>query len=199
MGQTSQIQTKAARTAQAAMTDDYVAHIQEMARKDAQKGVYMDREYIQFSNAHKTQHVSPDRTAPMMQASQVMQQAGGEKDPLMQFLDAVLKNISGKAERGPDGRTVVTMNSMAGGCSGYVNSGACGQTAEIYSPDGEMIAGFNSNGGGWTICPTQAENRFLDLSASVYRQAFEEARAEMKAPREMTGGTEDAPVFDVRF
>lgn len=55
------------------------------------------------------------------------------------------------------------------------------KTAEIYSSDGEMIASYNSHGGGWTIQLTQAESKFLRESAMIYKQAFDAARTEMNA------------------
>lgn len=55
------------------------------------------------------------------------------------------------------------------------------QTAEIYSPEGEVLASYNSFGGGWTIIPTKAESVFINETSDIYMQAFREARAEMKA------------------
>ena len=40
-GETPEIQRSAQKTAEKAMTDGFVSQIQEMAKKDAQKGVYM--------------------------------------------------------------------------------------------------------------------------------------------------------------
>ena len=53
-------------------------------------------------------------------------------------------------------------------------------TAEIYAPNGEMIAGYNSNGG-WTEISTEAEYQFLHQADQIYSDAFKEARAEINA------------------
>ena len=42
-------------------------------------------------------------------------------------------------------------------------------------------ASYNSLGGGWTDIQTKAEHEFFSESASVYLQAFREARAEMQS------------------
>ena len=56
-------------------------------------------------------------------------------------------------------------------------------TAEIYAPNGEMIAGYNSNGG-WTEVSTEAEYQFLNQADQIYYDAFKEARAEINAAAE---------------
>ena len=53
-------------------------------------------------------------------------------------------------------------------------------TAEIYAPNGEMIAGYNSNGG-WTEVSTEAEYQFLHQADQIYHDAFREAREEINA------------------
>lgn len=53
-------------------------------------------------------------------------------------------------------------------------------TAEIYAPNGEMIAGYNSNGG-WTEISTEAEYQFLHQADQIYYDAYKEARAEINA------------------
>lgn len=44
-----------------------------------------------------------------------------------------------------------------------------------------MIASYNSNGAGWTIDQTAAEQKFLHESGILYAQAYKAALAEMKA------------------
>lgn len=41
------------------MTDSFVEQIKAFASKDAQKGVYMDKEYVQLSLGHMNKYVSP--------------------------------------------------------------------------------------------------------------------------------------------
>ena len=70
---------------------------------------------------------------------------------------------------------------MSGDCFGKIHHNSGGQTAEIYAPNGETIASYNSNGGGWTVIQTQEELKFQGEADAVYAQAFREARAEMAA------------------
>lgn len=179
-GETPLIQQKATVTAKNAMTDEYVAKLQEQARKDAKLGVGMSEEAIQMQHSQMNQYVSPDRSA-MAQADQVLQRLASaeEENVLLQFLDRML-GINAKVWHNSDKQTFVTMRGMAGNCSGKVHYDPLGQTAEIYSSDGEMIASYNSNGAGWTIDQTAAETKFLQESGILYAQAYKAARAEMK-------------------
>ena len=58
-GETPEIQRAANKTAQNAMTDGFVGQIKEMAKKDAQKGVYMSDEFGQMRLAQMRKYVSP--------------------------------------------------------------------------------------------------------------------------------------------
>ena len=61
-GETPKIQKKAVEASKNAMTDSYIEQLKEYARKDAQKGIYMDKEAIQFQRGQMSQYVSPDRS-----------------------------------------------------------------------------------------------------------------------------------------
>lgn len=198
-GETPKIQQKANVTAKNAMTDSYVEQLKEYAKRDAQKGIYMDKEAIQFQRSQMNQYVSPDRSG-MAQANQVLQGLAKKEDEnvLLQFLDRML-GIKGKVRQTSDKQTFVTMNGLAGNCSGQVHHNSTGQTAEIYSSDGEMIASYNSHGGGWTIQQTKAESKFLQESAMIYKKAFDEARAEIKAvAQNAVAGYGETPSFNVQ-
>lgn len=181
-GETPLIQQKATVTAKNAMTDEYVAKLQEQASKDAKLGVGMSEEAIQMQHSQMNQYVSPDRSTPIAQANHVLQGLAKEEEEnvLLQFLDRML-GINAKVWHNSDKQTFVTMRGMAGNCSGKVHYDPLGQTAEIYSSDGEVIASYNSNGAGWTVDQTAAEAKFFDQSLMVYRQAYDATRAEMKA------------------
>ena len=132
------VKKAAQKEAQAALTDDVVAQIKEHAKKDAQVNVYMQKDYIQMINAHKRQRVSPNRQEAISRADLAMKSAAkgtGGSD----LLSILLNKYSMKAWIG-----------------GLVD------TAEIYAPNGEMIAGYNSNGG-WTEISTEAEYQFLQI------------------------------------
>ncbi len=150
------VKKAAQKEAQAALTDDVVAQIKEHAKKDAQVNVYMQKDYIQMINAHKRQRVSPNRQEAISRADLAMKSAAkgtGGSD----LLSILLNKYSMKAWLG-----------------GLV------ETAEIYAPNGEMIAGYNSNGG-WMDISTEAEYQFLHQADQIYFDAFKEAREEINA------------------
>ena len=196
-GQTPQIQKKATETAKNAMTDSFVEKIETLAQKDAQKGIYMDNEYVQLQLDQMKKYVSPDRSGPMGQATQVLQELKKEDDPLLELLNNLLRRLSGNVQHSK-GHTLVSLSGMSGNCSAKITSNSGGQTAEIYSSDGEMIAGYNSLGGGWHIVQTKAETKFLGEAASVYAQAFKEARAEMKAAAQNQVSQSDSSNVNIR-
>ena len=78
---------------------------------------------------------------------------------------------------------------LSEGCSANLKISSIQQVAEITAPNGENTASYNR---GWTDIQTKEEHRFFSESASVYLQAFREARAEMKAAAQdqtLQGGT----------
>lgn len=141
-----------------AMTDGFIRRMESLAKRDAQRGVYMSREAVSVRHEQMRQWVSPDRARPVSQVTVLLREAAKEHAPLLELLDK-----------------------LAGGCSGKIQSDPLGQTAEIRAPNGEVIASYNSPGGGWTEIQTKAERKFLSEAAAVYAQAFREARAERNA------------------
>ena len=99
LGGTSQIQKSAKKTVENAMTDGFVEQIKEMARKDAQTGVYMSDEFAQMRQAYKTRYVSPNRSGLQGQVMSFMQRAamGGNRG---NFLMRLLGGYSMKASLG---------------------------------------------------------------------------------------------------
>lgn len=150
------------KTAKSAMTDGFVARIKAYAKEDAEKGVYMSPEFNQMRLAHMKQYVSPDRDGPKAEVMSAIQAALREPHPLLQALEKMLEKLSG------------------GGSANLKISGVQ-QAAEVYAPNGENIASYNSLGGGWTDIQTKEEHKFFGESTWAYLQAFREARAEMKA------------------
>lgn len=199
-GKTPIIQKKAVEASKSAMTDDFVAKLQELARKDAQKGVYMDKEALNLCHAQMGKYVSPDRSAPIAQMTQELQKAEkahkGE-DPTLEFLDRMLAQLKGK---GRPERIVKSFSGLAGGCSGDLHSTPENQVATVYSPDGEQIAHYNTSNGGWMNLTTKAENQFLGDSNTVYKQAWDAARAEIKnaAQKQPVACEGETATFDVR-
>ena len=150
------------KTARGAMTDGFIERIKAYAKEDAKKGVYMSEGFIQMRLAHMKQYVSPDRSGPKNQVMSAIQAALKEPHPMLQALEKMLEKLSG-------------------GCSANLKISSVQQAAEIYAPNGENIASYNSLGEGWTDIQTKEEHKYFDETASIYLKAFREARAEMKA------------------
>ena len=199
-GKTPIIQKKAVEASKNAMTDDFVKKLQELAQRDAQKGVGMSQEAIDLRFAQMGKYVSPDRSAPIAQMTQELQKAEkahkGE-DPTLEFLDRMLAQLKGK---GRPERIVKSFSGLSGGCSGDLHSTPENQVATVYSPDGEAMAQYNTSGGGWMNLPTRAENQFLRDSTDVYKQAWDAARAEIKnaAQKQPVACEGETVTFDVR-
>lgn len=200
-GETPIIKKKAVAASQNAMTDDFVEKLQELARKDAQNGVYMSKEAINLRHAQMGKYVSPDRSAPIAQMSQELKKAAQEhkeeQDPTLEFLDRMIAQLKGK---GKPSRIVKSFSGLAGGCSGDLHSTPENQVATVYSPDGEQIAHYNTSNGGWMNLTTRAENQFLGDSNTVYKQAWDAARAEIKngAQKQPVVCKGETSTFDVR-
>lgn len=176
LGGTSQIQKSAKKTAENAITDGFVKQIQTLARKDAEKGICMDGDYLQLRDAQMKKYISPNRSGPMAQVNSVMKGLAQEQERIKVYLERLMGN-----------------------CSAKVQGDSIGQTAEIYSPEGEVLASYNSFGGGWTIIPTKAESVFINETSDIYMQAFREARAEMKAAAQGQGQSPaDTAAVDIR-
>ena len=175
-GQSAKTQKVGKRTAESAMTDGFVEQIKKHAKEDARRGVYMSPEFNQMRLAHMKQCVSPDRSGPKAEVMSAIRAALNEPHPLLQALDKMLEKLSGG--------------------SANLKISGIQQTAEVYAPNGENIASYNSLGGGWTDIQTREEHKFLDESTFAYLQAYREARAEMKAE---APAVESAASFDTRI
>ena len=168
---TPAVKRAAKKDAQTALTDDVVAQIKEHAKKDAQENVYQQKDYIQMINSHKQQRVSPDRQDAISRANMAMRSASrGGKDLLSMLL--------GK----------YSMNAWLGGLV---------DTAEVFAPNGEMIAAYNSDGG-WTEISTEAEYQFLHQADQIYYDAYKEARAEINAAAKSPTPESSSASFDAR-
>ena len=180
-GQGTKVQKAEKRTAESAMTDGFVEKIKEYAKQDAKQGVYMSKSFIQFRLARMEQCVSPDRDGPKAEVMSAIQAALREPHPLLQALEKMLEKLSG-------------------GCSANLKISGVQQAAEVYAPNGENIASYNSLGGGWTDIQTKEEHKYFSETASVYCQAYREARAEMRAAAEAPAAESvNESAFDTRI
>ena len=179
--QGSKVQKAEKRTAESAMTDGFIERIKAYAKEDAKKGIYMSPEFNQMRLAHMKQYVSPDRDGPKAEVMSAIQAALREPHPLLQALEKMLEKLSG------------------GGSANLKISGVQ-QAAEVYAPNGENIASYNSLGGGWTDIQTKEEHKYFSETASVYCQAYREARAEMRAAAEAPAAESvNESAFDTRI
>ena len=167
------------KTAKSAMTDGFIKRIKAYAKEDAKKGDYMSPEFIQMRLAYMKQNVSPDRSGPKADVMSAIQAALKEPHPMLQALEKILERLSG-------------------GCSANLKISSVQQAAEIYAPNGENIASYNSLGGGWTDIQTKEEHKYFSETASIYAQAFKEAQAEMKAATQDQAPQSSASTVDVQ-
>ncbi|MBM6887942.1 hypothetical protein H6B69_19260, partial [Pseudoflavonifractor phocaeensis] len=94
-------------------------------------------------------------------------------------------------------RIKVYLEHLFGDYSAEIEGDSTFRTAEVYSPEGELIASYSSFYGQWTTHQTKAEFNFITETDMIYLQAFREARAEMKAAAQGQAPT-DATTVDIR-
>lgn len=83
-----------------------------------------------------------------------------------------------------------------------VHKGARYTASEIFNENGEMIAGYHSDNGGWASVPTADESRFQYESNQIYREAYNAVNAEPAAVAQQTAVSAErggaAAGFDVK-
>lgn len=168
-----------------ALSDEYIEQIKAQARADAAKGRYMDgydkKQRTGFSAMRDTQmkqFVSPDRQKATSHVSAMLNSPNLVLRPGENLFDLLSIPFTATISRGP----------------------MFGTTAEIYSKDGEMIAGYRESGG-WFDVPTKDETRFQYESNQIYCEAYKAAEAEMAAAKQTAAPSVsgDAPAsFDVK-
>lgn len=140
-----------------ALSDEYVEQIKACARKAAADGTNMvSSGYASMRDAQMGKHVSPDRSKAISQVSTMLNNPNLVLHPGENLFD------------------LLSIPYTATICNGA----RFGMTAEIYNKNGEMIAGYRSDGG-WTSVPTADESRFQYESNQIYREAYNAAKAEM--------------------
>ena len=134
------------------LPDAVVENIRRMAREDAKKGVYMDEEYVAYRYAYKNQHISPDRPKLLMGLNKIL---------------STLPRVVNRFQ---------TFSLM--GCRATVDFYSSFST--FYNSNGEKIMTCDSDGDVMEF-PTKAENKFHSEMNALYEEAYDAARAEMKA------------------
>ncbi len=151
-----------------ALSDEYIEQIKAQARADAAKGRYMDgydsKQRTGFSamrDAQMKQFVSPDRQKATSHVSAMLNSPNLVLRPGENLFDLLSIPFTAAISRGP----------------------VFGTTAEIYSKDGEMIAGYRDSCG-WFDVPTKDETRFQYESNQIYCEAYKAAEAEIAAAKQ---------------
>lgn len=134
------------------LPDEFVKTIREMAKEGAQKGVYKGDEYIAFMNAYKKQHISPDRPKLLMGLNKIL---------------STLPHIVNRFQ---------TFSLM--GCRATVDFYS--SFSAFYNSNGEKIMTCDSDGDVMEF-PTKAESKYYSETTAIYAEAYDAARAEMKA------------------
>ena len=134
------------------LPDAVVENIRRMAREDDKKGVYMDEEYVAYRYAYKNQHISPDRPKLLMGLNKIL---------------STLPHIVNRFQ---------TFSLM--GCRATVDFYSSFST--FYNSNGEKIMTCDSDGDVMEF-PTKAENKCHSEMNALYEEAYDAARAEMKA------------------
>ena len=134
------------------LPDAVVENIRRMAREDAKKGVYMDEEYVAYRYAYKNQHISPDRPKLLMGLNKIL---------------STLPRVVNRFQ---------TFSLM--GCRATVDFYSSFST--FYNSNGEKIMTCDFDGDVMEF-PTKAESKYYSETTAVYAEAYDAARAEMKA------------------
>ena len=147
-----------------ALTDEYVEQIKACARKAAAEGTNMiSSGYAAVRDAQMGKFISPDREKAISQVSVA---------------------LSNRSRVWKYGENLLDMLGIPYTASVY--KGARYTTSEIFNENGEMIAGYHSDNGGWTSVPTADESRFQYESNQIYREAYNVAKAELTAAQQTT-------------
>ncbi len=149
---------------------ELVDKIREFARNDAKVGDYMTPEYHNFFKSYMKENISPDRTALMAKASSLVPSTPNSKNAIDSFFKYYgLKDID-------------PIEILLGGES-YSASRKL-KYVSIKDKHGDEILSWGTNSG-WLPHSSREEKNFRRITASVYSEAFDEARAEMRANGEL--------------
>ena len=163
-----------------ALSDEYIEQIKACARKAATEGTNMvSSGYAAARNAQMEKFISPDRGKAISQVSAAL----NDRNRVWKY-----------------GENLLDLLGIPYTAS--VHKGARYTTSEIFNENGEMIAGYHSDNGGWTSVPTADESRFQYESNQIYREAYNAAKAELAAAAQQTAASPEsggaAAGFDVR-
>ena len=162
-----------------ALSDEYIEQIKTCARKAAAEGTNMvSSGYAAVRDTQMRKFISPDREKAISQVS------------------AALNDRSRVWKYGENLLDLLGIPYTAS-----VHKGARYTTSDSFNENGEMIAGYHSDNGGWTSVPTADESRFQYESNQIYREAYNAAKAELAAAQQTAApaqGSGETAGFDVK-
>ncbi len=139
------------------LPDKVFENIQKMAREDAKKNVYMSDEFGAYRQSTMKQYVSPNRSK------------------LIMMLNPMIANA-----QYTNGQP--TFFSVLGFSVKYSVGAMLGAYLSIRDSSGQEILSYTPPpNGGWVSHYTKEESQWMDDTRAVYYEAYEAARAEIKA------------------
>ncbi len=158
------------RKSKSGLSKELVAKIQEFAKNDAKVGDYMTPEYHNFFKAYMHKYISPNRAALMTKASSLIPKLPNPKDAMESFFRYYgIKDIA-PIEILLDGKSYSASRKMK-----YVS---------IKDKHGDEILSWDINNG-WLSHSSREEKKFHRATTNIYAEAYDAARAEMRANGEL--------------
>ncbi len=149
---------------------ELVDKIREFAKDGAKKGIYMTDDYRGFVMSYMKENVSPDRETLMAKASSLVPSTANSNNAIDSFFKYYgLKDID-PIEILLGGKSYSASRKMK-----YVS---------IKDQHGDEILSWDTNNG-WLSHSSQEELSFYGNAANIYAEAYDEARAEMRANGEL--------------
>lgn len=153
------------------LPDKVFEDIQKMAKEDAQKNIYMSDRFGAYRKSTMQQYVSPNRSK------------------LISILNPMITNA-----RYTNGQYSSFKIPSFSGFSGRIAVGAMfGAYMSVFNNNGEEVLSYSPPpNGGWVSTTTSAEHKWLDDTRTVYYEAYQAARDEIKAQATSSSNTENA-------
>lgn len=151
-------------TNKSSLSKAITSDIQQLAREDAKKGVYMGSEFGTYRKSYMQQHISPNRSK------------------LISMINPWIIN-----SKKTNGRTNLFQIPGFTLYKGEFSVDKLGANVSIYDNNGQLILSYTPppNGGGWITHQTAAETQWYDITRDIYYSAYVSARNEMKAQERM--------------
>lgn len=163
-----------------ALTETYVAQVEDCARRAAESGSYASEEYNQLLNDQLARYISPEREEALARISALantLRQEGRFGENIVSLFGPFYTASIYVSWYDDDAYALLTEYGMADMLEHY-----CDTRAHIIDERGVMIASYQINhfsGRGETITvPTAEEMRFSYESNQIYLKAYRSAQAE---------------------